>query len=100
MMMKARQELSANDASQSTGPRPDDGTRTLLKTGFWVFLVGAIAGVATLTVLGGVGVYGPHNNTGWIALILCMMNCPFGLMLLLLGGAKWTRNKRMQRHNR
>ncbi len=95
--MKARPEISATAAPQSAGTRPDDGTRTLLKTGFWVFLVGAVAGVATLTVLGGVGIYGPHNNAAWIALILCLMNCPFGLMLLLLGGAKWTRNQRMQR---
>ncbi|EQD28741.1 hypothetical protein B1A_21027, partial [mine drainage metagenome] len=44
-----------------------------------------------------IGIYGPHTNLGWIALILCMMNCPFGLMLFLLGAAKWLRNRRQVR---
>ena len=72
----------------------DDGTRTLLRTGFWILLTGMLAGFATLTIFGGVGIYGPHTNAGWLALIVFMMNCPFGLMLFLLGAAKWLRNRR------
>jgi hypothetical protein len=78
-------------------PVADDGTRALLRTGFWILFIGALAGLATLTLFGGIGIYGPHTNLGWIALILCMMNCPFGLMLFLLGAAKWLRNRRQNR---
>ena len=85
--------------TKSTGPKaasllPDDGTRTLLRTGFWILLTGILAGLAALTVFGGIGIYGPHTNAGWLALIVFMMNCPFGLMLFLLGAAKWLRNRR------
>lgn len=75
----------------------DDGTRTLLRSGFWILLSGALAGLASWTVFGGVGIYGPRTNAGWIAMILCLMNCPFGLMLFALGAAKWMRNRRHPR---
>jgi hypothetical protein len=75
----------------------DDGTRTLLRSGFWILLSGMLAGLAVWTVLGGVGIYGPHTNAGWIAMILCLMNCPFGLMLFALGVAKWLRNRSASR---
>jgi hypothetical protein len=67
----------------------DDGARPLLKTGFWVLVVGGIAALATKTVFGGVGVHGPHTNSGWMSLIVAMGCLPFGTMLFLLGGAKW-----------
>lgn len=89
--MKITEPLNPNE-------RPyDGGAGTLLRTGFWVFLVGALAGLAIPTFLGGIGIYGARSSSGWIALIICMMNCPFGLMLLLLGGAKWMRNRRKAR---
>ena len=78
-------------------PVPDDGTRALLRSGFWILGSGVLAGLAMLTVFGGIGIYGPHTNLGWIALIFCMMNCPFGLMLFVLGAAKWLRNRRLSR---
>lgn len=75
----------------------DDGTRTLLRTGFWILVTGMLAGLAALTIFGGIGIYGPHTNAGWLALIVFMMNCPFGLMLFLLGAAKWLRKRRRAR---
>jgi hypothetical protein len=50
-----------------------------------------------LTVLGGVGVEGARNNLGWLALILGAMCLPFGLMLTLLGIAKWLRRRNLTR---
>ena len=84
-------------SGSATPPVADDGTRTLLRSGFWILGSGVLAGLAMLTIFGGIGIYGPHTNLGWIALILCMMNCPFGLMLFLLGTAKWLRNRRLSR---
>ena len=84
-------------ASNSALHPADDGTRTLLRSGFWILLSGLLAGLAAWTIFGGVGIYGPRTNSGWIAMILCLMNCPFGLMLFLLGAAKWMRNRRQCR---
>ena len=78
-------------------PMPDDGTRQLLKAGLWILLVGGLAALLTATVFGGIGVHGPHTNSGWLALLLAMMCLPFGAMLTLLGGAKWLRNRRLAR---
>jgi hypothetical protein len=72
---------------------PDDGTRQLLHGAFWTLLTGILAALATRFLFGGVGVHGPHTNAGWIALIVAMMCLPFGLMLLVLGGAKYLRNR-------
>lgn len=83
----SRHELAAQ-------PKPaDDGTHALLKAGFWIVLVGVLALVATKTIFGGIGIYGAHTNAGWLSLMCAMMSIPFGLMLLLLGGAKWLRNR-------
>ncbi len=76
-------------------PQPaDDGTQALLKAGFWIVLFGVLALVATKTIFGGIGIYGAHTNAGWLSLMFAMMGIPFGLMLLVLGGAKWIRNHR------
>jgi hypothetical protein len=79
---------------------PDDGTRTLLQGAFWTLLVGLLAAVATRFLFGGIGIHGPHTNAGWISLIVAMMCLPFGCMLLLLGGAKYLRNRRLAGRNR
>ncbi len=42
----------------ATPPVADDGTRTLLRSGFWILGSGALAGLATLTIFGGIGIYG------------------------------------------
>jgi hypothetical protein len=87
---------------QEAGPRlvrpmPDDGTVQLLRAGIWILVVGFVAAVLTATVFGGIGVHGPHTNSGWLALLLAMMCLPFGSMLTLLGAAKWLRNRRLAR---
>lgn len=89
---------------QDTAPRRsaspnqgDDGTRALLTTGIWTLVAGAIAAVLAETVLGGIGINGPHTNAGWLALMVALMCLPFGLMLFGLGFAKWLRNRRLRR---
>ncbi len=81
-------------------PLPDDGTRQLLQGAFWTLLTGILAALATRFLFGGVGIHGPHTNAGWIALIIAMMCLPFGCMLLVLGGAKYLRNRRLARKGR
>jgi hypothetical protein len=76
---------------------PDDGTRQLLIGGFSIFATGLLFAALLLTVLGGVGVEGARNNLGWLALILGAMCLPFGLMLTLLGIAKWLRRRSLTR---
>ena len=89
------QSAARNRASRT--PLPDDGTRTLLQGAFWTLLIGILAALATRFVFGGVGIHGPHTNGGWLSLIVTMMCLPFGCMLLLLGGAKYLRNRRLAR---
>lgn len=76
-------------------PKPDDGTRALLKAGFWIMLVSLLCLLLTETVFGGIGIYGAHSNSGWLFLMFALMGVPFSLMLLVLGGAKWLRNRRL-----
>ncbi len=78
-------------------PTRDDGTRQLLQGGSCILIAGLLAIALLLTVLGGVGVEGARNNAGWLALILGAMCLPFGLMLTLLGLAKWLRRRNLQR---
>jgi drug/metabolite transporter (DMT)-like permease len=80
-------------------PAPDDGTVQLLRAGIWILLVGGLAALGTATLFGGIGVHGPHTNSGWLALLLAMMCLPFGAMLTLLGAAKWLRNRRLARNH-
>ena len=78
---------------------PDDGTRPLLLGAFWTLLIGLLAALATRLLFGGIGIHGPHTNGGWLSLIVAMMCLPFGTMLLLLGGAKYLRNRRLARQD-
>lgn len=89
-------EVKSSPAVQRTGGArlPDDGTSQLLRWGGWTVIAGLVAALLTKTVLGGIGPQGPHTNGGWMALIVCMMCLPFGLLLFLLGAAKWLRNRR------
>jgi hypothetical protein len=70
-----------------------DGTRELLVSGSLIIVVGVVCMGLLMTVFGGVSVEGAHSNSGWLALILGMMCLPFGGMLLVLGVAKWLRNR-------
>jgi hypothetical protein len=81
----------------NTSGTPDDGTRALLKAGFWIVLVSLLSLLLTETVFGGIGIYGARSNAGWLSLMFALMGLPFGLMLLVLGGAKWLRNRRLRR---
>lgn len=78
-------------------PPPDDGTRALLKAGFWIMLVSLLSLLLTEKVFGGIGIYGARSNGGWLFLMFALMGLPFGLMLLVLGGTKWLRNRRLSR---
>ncbi len=63
-------------------------TRKLLLTGGSIFLVAAIAALCLYTVLGGVSKQGPHNNAGWLALMIVMGCGPTGVLTLALALAK------------
>jgi len=93
----AKTTATAARARAERPPLPDDGTRQLLQGAFWTLLTGILAALATRFLFGGIGIHGPHTNAGWIALLVAMMCLPFGTMLLLLGGAKYLRNRRLAR---
>jgi drug/metabolite transporter (DMT)-like permease len=97
---EAATRRAAASTRATSASLPDDGTRPLLQGAFWTLLIGILAALATLFVFGGVGIHGPHTNGGWLSLIVAMMCLPFGCMLLLLGGAKYLRNRRLTRKNR
>jgi hypothetical protein len=78
----------------------DDGTGQLLRWGSTIMGVGVVALVLLLTALGGVGVEGARSNSGWLALIIGMMCLPFGLLLTLLGAAKWLRRRGIKKELR
>jgi hypothetical protein len=71
----------------------DDGTRQLLQWGGSMVGIGLLCIVLLITVLGGYTRTGATTNSGWFALIVALMCLPFGGMLLMLGVAKWMKNK-------
>jgi hypothetical protein len=79
---------------------PDDGTTQLLRWGSLIMAVGVVAIGLLMALLGGVGVEGARSNSGWLALITGMMCLPFGLMLTVLGAAKWLRRRSLGRNLR
>jgi hypothetical protein len=62
--------------------QPD--TRTIPRTGLYIFGTGVIAALLTMTVFGGIGRQGPHTNSGWLTLMLAMGCLPTGFLTLLL----------------
>lgn len=90
-------DVHANAAVPTAVSPANDGTSALLKAGFWIVLGSLFSLLLTETVFGGVGIYGAHSNAGWLSLMFAMMGLPFGLMLLVLGVAKWLRNRRLRR---
>lgn len=96
----SHEESSRLQNAPAHGSRPsDDGTNTLLLSGFWIMLVGLLLVLLTKTVFGGIGIDGAHSDAGWLALVFALMAVPFGLMLLVLGIAKWLRKRRIRRHS-
>jgi hypothetical protein len=90
----------AKERERLHGGLPDDGTRQLLQAGSLILALGIAAIAVLMTVLGGVSVEGARSNAGWLALIVGAMCLPFGLMLTLLGGAKWLRRRSLIRSRR
>jgi hypothetical protein len=76
---------------------PADGTRQLLQWGGSMVTTGLLCVLLLVTVLGGYSRLGARTNAGWFALIVALMCLPFGGLLLLLGFAKWLRNRRLAR---
>lgn len=91
-----RQPLE-NTAAPPIEPEQNDGTRQLLQSGSGTLVVGILAAVLAQFVFGGIGPQGPHTNSGWLALIVALMCLPFGLLLSLLGLAKWLRLRSQRR---
>jgi hypothetical protein len=97
--MSVTDKIPASPATAQTPARPaDDGTRALLQAGFWIMLFALLALAATKIFFGGIGIDGPHTNAGWLSFMFALMGAPFALLLLILGGAKWLHNRRLQRH--
>jgi hypothetical protein len=90
-MVERKQQITA---------RMTDGTPELLRWGGSIVGTGVLAVLLLLTVLGGVSRTGAHTNGGWLALIVALMCIPFGGLLLLLGIAKWLRNRSLARGER
>lgn len=74
-----------------------DGTPQLLKGGGGIVGTGILAIILLETVFGGVSRTGASTNGGWLALIVALMCVPFGGLLLVLGIAKWLRNRALDR---
>lgn len=62
--------------------------RKILRTGLLIFGTGALSVVLILTLFGGIGPQGPHNNPGWLCLMLAMGCLPNGTLTLLLATLK------------
>lgn len=74
-----------------------DGTLQLLRGGGVMMVAGVLAAGLLQLVLGGFSATGANTNGGWFALIVALMCVPFGALLLLLGAAKWMRNRTLAR---
>ena len=85
------------DKSDKAG-RMNDGTPQLLRWGSSIVGTGILAVVLLQGFLGGMSRTGASTNGGWFALIVALMSIPFGGLLLLLGAAKWLRNRSQARH--
>jgi hypothetical protein len=85
--------MPASSRPDRTERAHDDGTRQLLQWGGSMVGIGLLCVLLLVTVLGGYTRLGATTNTGWMALIVALMCLPFGTLLLLLGIAKWLRNR-------
>jgi hypothetical protein len=76
-----------------------DGTIQLLRSGGTMLGTGILAALLLVTLLGGFSATGADTNSGWLALIVALTCVPFGVLLLLLGVAKWLRNRSISHEN-
>ena len=63
-------------------------TRAILRVAAAIELLGLLCAVG-VWASGGLTVHGPHNNLGWLALMIALGCLPTGTFFLLLGTAKW-----------
>ncbi len=70
-----------------------DGTPELLRWGGSMVGTGIVAVIVLEAFLGGISRTGASTNGGWFAFIVALMCIPFGGLLLMLGIAKWLRNR-------
>ena len=91
--------MPAAQRTPDTTHRPvaNDGTRQLLQWGSSIVGTGLLAAVLLEVFLGGFSPTGASTNGGWFALIVALMCLPFGGLLLILGVAKWLRNRSIHR---
>jgi hypothetical protein len=89
--------IDRTPASSKRVASTDDGTRQLLQWGSSMTGAGLLAAILLETLLGGFSPTGASTNTGWFALIVALMCIPFGGLLLMLGIAKWLRNRSLRR---
>jgi hypothetical protein len=89
--------FSAERDAQHIALNAEDGTLHLLRSGFLISGVAVLCLCLTLWTLGGISADGPQTQAGWLTLLIALMCMPFGLLLLLLGGAKWLRNHGLSR---
>ena len=72
-----------------------EDTRTILRTGLWLFSTGVLSGVSIFLFFGGINRrQGPHTNLGWLALMLAMGCLPTGALTLALGISKFFGDRR------
>ncbi|HWG20989.1 MAG TPA: hypothetical protein VG225_10690 [Terracidiphilus sp.] len=76
----------------------NDGTIQLLRWGGSMVGIGILAVALLELALGGFSRTGASTNGGWFALIVALMCIPFGALLLVLGIAKWLRNRALARN--
>jgi hypothetical protein len=82
-------------AEEPAGKLPEaKRSRSLLRAGAGTLGSGALAAGLAEKVFGGIGPDGAHTSPGWLALIVALMSLPFGLMLFVLGTARWLRSRR------
>ena len=94
--------MPAAQRTPDTTRRPvpvNDGTRQLLQWGSSIVGSGLLAAVLLEVFLGGFSPTGASTNGGWFALIVALMCLPFGGLLLILGVAKWLRNRSLHRRD-
>ena len=75
-------------------PSLQQDTRTLLRSGLFIFGTGLLSALAVATIFGGIGRQGPHTNSGWLALMLAMGCLPTGFLTLALALMKVIADRR------